>query len=215
MPRKPLIRSDKHFYHVVTRSNHKDWFALPMEKVWKLFLNSLALAQEKYPAKIGPFILMSNHYHLLILTPNSNLDQFMYELNKNFSLKLRTESLMVNRMFGGRYKGCLIKNQNYLWNTWKYIFQNPIRANITDKVEDYPFGSLKIETQSIPCPESCGLDVFIDGEIKSRKIKIASNHLIFSSIFPITNESLDYLNRPIPQTKISELRKALKKTTWE
>ena len=142
MPRKPLIRSNSHLYHVTTRSNDQHWFALPLEQVWELSIKSLVLANQDYPADIYQYVLMANHYHLLIRTPDSNLDQFMYVFNKKFSEQLQRSSGRINRMFGSRYKWSLIENRKYLLNGYRYVYQNPVRARVSKKCEDYPYSCL-------------------------------------------------------------------------
>lgn len=142
MPRKPLIRNNIYPYHVTSRSNNKEWFQLPMESVWNIAKSSLLHAHFKFPVDIICFVLMSNHYHLLVRTPNSDLDKFMYEFNKEFSLQLREKTKRINKMFGGRYKWTLIKSHKYLANCYRYIYQNPLRANITNLCENYPYSTL-------------------------------------------------------------------------
>jgi len=100
-------------------------------------------ARDIHPVQIIAFVLMGNHYHLMIQTPQGNLDQFMYEFNKRLALKIKINSGQINRIFGGRYKWCLIESQKYLMNCYKYIYQNPIRAGLTNRCEDYPYSTLQ------------------------------------------------------------------------
>ena len=58
-----------------------------MDRVWDIAINSLP-ANSRHPIQIAQFVLMQNHYHMLVRTPNGNLDKFMYEFGKNFSLGL-------------------------------------------------------------------------------------------------------------------------------
>jgi len=81
MPRKNLIRTNLYPYHVTIRSNNKEWFDLPREIVWKICLRAMVLANQKHPVRIQAFVLMANHYHLLIWTPQCNLDRFMSVFN--------------------------------------------------------------------------------------------------------------------------------------
>lgn len=103
---------------------------------------------------------MHNHYHLLIQTPNGNLDRFMYEFNKRLALKIQYEAGSINQIFGGRYKWCLIQSQNYLSNCYRYVYQNPVRAGLVNRCEDYSFSTLKTlmgrATFSIPIHDKFG-----------------------------------------------------------
>jgi putative transposase len=152
MPRKNLIRTSEYFYHITTRSNHKEWFDIPLDYVWIIAIKSFKKAQKNNPAKISQFVLMANHYHLLIRTPNNDIDQFMYHFNKTFSDLLRIASNKENRMFGSNYKWSLIKNHRYFHNVFRYIYQNPLRAGITEQCENYPYSTLHYTSNNIETP---------------------------------------------------------------
>jgi len=95
---------------------------------------------------------MNNHYHLMVRTPNRDLDHFMYEFNKHISLKLRLKTKRENKMFGGRYKWCLIQSNRYFANCYRYVYQNPLRANIVTRCQDYPYSSLYYKSKGMPFP---------------------------------------------------------------
>lgn len=142
MPRKPLIRTSRFSYHITTRVHNREWFPLPLPKVWQRCLESMTLANDKHPIELISFVLMSNHYHMMLKTPDENLDLFMYEFNKNFSAKIRSDSQRINQVFGGRYKWCLILSRQYSFNCYRYVYQNPLRAGLVDRCENYPFSTL-------------------------------------------------------------------------
>ena len=149
MPRKSLIRTNLYYYHITTRSNHREWFKIPLKQVWQIAVKSINKANSNNPAHIAQLVLMSNHYHLLIRTPGSDIDRFMFWFNKTFSDLLRQQSGQINRMFGSNYKWSLITNQIYLKRVIIYIFQNPLRANIVNNIEDYPYSSLYYQRRGI------------------------------------------------------------------
>lgn len=151
MPRKNLIRTNLHYYHITTRSNHKDWFALPSEELWEISQKSFLRAQENNPADVSQYVLMGNHYHLLIKTPNEDIDRFMFWFNKTFSNLLRERSGKENRMFGSSYKWSLVRNERYLSNVRRYIYQNPIRAGLCQECGDYPYSTLYYKVRGLKC----------------------------------------------------------------
>jgi len=142
MSRKNLIKTNEFYYHVTTRANHKQWFQLPLDQVWEICVRSFKLAQDNAPAEVSQFVLMANHYHLLIKTPDSNIDRFMYFFNKEFSSQLRFKTGLINRMFGGNYKWSVIQTNQHLLNVFRYIYQNPITAQLVERCEDYPYSTL-------------------------------------------------------------------------
>lgn len=142
MPRKPIERSQSHYYHITARSNNREYFYLPIAVVWDIFTAELRTLQDTYSLKISAFVLMDNHFHLLVLTPFESIDRIMYFLMKNTTLKIQKKSGRINRIFGGRYKGSIIKSHNYLMNVYKYVYLNPVKAGLNDKAEHYPYSTL-------------------------------------------------------------------------
>ena len=145
MARKPVIRSNEHYYHITGRSNNKEHFFASPDEVWDIMLRRLRLLQIEYDLKISAFILMGNHFHLLVLTPKESIDRIMFFFMKDVTRDLHKVTGRINRIFGGRYKGCLIKDSRYLMNVYKYIYRNPVAAGLTDRVEEYPYTSFARE----------------------------------------------------------------------
>jgi putative transposase len=144
MPRKPLIRSETLPYHVTSRSHNKVPFPIPLEAVWSISKECFEEANEIQPINLISFVLMDNHYHMIVQTPDGNLDKFMYEFNRRFAKKILDRSGGINQIFGGRYKWCLIESERYFSNCYRYVYQNPVRANIVNKCEDYLFSTLPV-----------------------------------------------------------------------
>lgn len=145
MPRKKLIRSSEHPYHVTSRSNNKEWFYIDIDKVWYFSQKILEEGTQKFNVNIEAFVLMSNHYHMLLQTPEANIDQFMKYLNQNLGKSIAREAGRINRIFGAPYKWSLIQSNTYYQNVLRYIYQNPLRANIVTDCQDYPYSDLMVK----------------------------------------------------------------------
>lgn len=142
MPRRKLIRQNQFPYHVTSRSRNQEWYKLELSTVWCCCLESLKIAKEKHPCSLHSFVLMNNHYHLILTPRDGQIDQFMYEFNKNLSLKIRERSRRVNQIFGGRYKWLILSNDKILMNFLRYVYRNPVKAKMVASCEKYPFSSL-------------------------------------------------------------------------
>lgn len=142
MPRPLTIRQAIYPYHVTTRSNDRKWFEVPIEEVWLIALRALRDAHDKQPVELISFVLMSNHYHMILRTPQANIDKFMHEFNSRFSKGIRAENKNRNRIWGGRYHWCLIKSTHYFANCYRYVYQNPVRAEVVSQAENYPYSTL-------------------------------------------------------------------------
>ena len=143
MPRKNLIRTSEFPYHVTSRCHNQDWFQIPLNEVWELSGRAFKEAHKMFPIKLISYVLMNNHYHMIIKTPGANLDLFMREFNRRLTLKIQYRGKIINQVFGGRYKWCLISVNNYFVNCYRYVYQNPVRAGIVQKCEEYPFSTLQ------------------------------------------------------------------------
>lgn len=142
MPRPLTIRQAIFPYHVTTRSNDKKWFELPLDEVWNISQRALYEAHKKHPAELISYVLMNNHYHLIIRTPDANIDKFMHEFNSRIAKGIKAECSNRNRIWGDRYHWCLIKSTQYFANCYRYVYQNPIRAGMVTRAEDYPYSTL-------------------------------------------------------------------------
>ena len=142
MPRRKLIRQNEFPYHVTTRTNNKSWFNIPIFEVWDICKLALIRAQKAKPCILHCFVLMGNHYHMLITTPESNIDEFMFYFNKGLSDLINKHTGVINHKFSNRYSWCIVENESYLHNVYRYIYQNPVRANITKDCFSYPYSSL-------------------------------------------------------------------------
>lgn len=142
MPRKPIERSNVNYFHITARSNNKEFFYLPVLNVWDIMTRKLGELQRQHSIKIAAFIVMSNHFHLLILTPAEDIDKIMYFFMKETTLEIQKCTGRINKIFGGRYKGSMIHSYGHLVNVYKYILRNPIEVYLSDKAENYPYSTL-------------------------------------------------------------------------
>lgn len=142
MPRKKLIRQSEFPYHVTTRTSNRDWFPIPISEVWDVIKESLIYSLKSCNAKIHCFVLMGNHYHLIISTPDKNIDIFMRLFNSSISRFISKRSGLKQQRFAGPYKWTILDHKGYLLNVYRYIYQNPVRAKIVRNPFDYPYSSL-------------------------------------------------------------------------
>jgi putative transposase len=128
------------FYHVTSRGNdQKDIFKSRKDR--EKFLDYLGTATERYGAQIHAFCLMSNHYQLLLETPQGNLSQIMRHINGAYTTYFNAKRKRAGHFFQGRYKALLVEENSYATELSRYIHLNPVRAGITEKPEDYPWSS--------------------------------------------------------------------------
>ncbi|MFG1487475.1 transposase [Halobacteriovorax sp. RZ-1] len=142
MPRQKRIFQNNFPYHVTRRTNNRDWFNIPINEVWDIVKDSMKYAQDNAPTKVHAFVLMSNHYHLLISTPKCNLHHFMMYFNRRLSREINRRAKRENHCFANEYKATIVNDQRYLETVYRYIYQNPMRAGLTEDIHSYPYSSL-------------------------------------------------------------------------
>jgi putative transposase len=185
MPRKPIVRSNHHYYHLAGRANNKEVIPLPLSEVWQIEISELKKLQSEFDFKIGAFVLMNNHFHLLALTPKEDIDRIMYFFMRRLTLRIQKRSGRINRIFGGRYKGSIIESERYFYNVYKYIYRNPIAAGIVERAEDYDFST-------------------ING-VRSLRVE---------PLFP-SSELLKYINNSFTEVEALSIKQGLKKVVFE
>jgi putative transposase len=119
-------------YHVTCRGNEqKDIFRDDGDR--KRFLQYLTQSLTIYTVKLYSYILMSNHFHLLVETPLGNLGEFMRHFNISYTGYFNRRHRRVGHLYQGRYKSILVDKDAYLSVVSRYIHLNPIRTGSLEK----------------------------------------------------------------------------------
>lgn len=113
-----------------------------MPEVWSIFENQLYLTQKMFDLKIHSFVLMSNHFHLLVTAPELNLSLAMNYFLKESSRQLLKSNDRINRTFSARFFRSRIIGYHHFTTVYKYIHRNPVEANLCTYVENYPWSTL-------------------------------------------------------------------------
>jgi putative transposase len=143
MPRARAILQSEFPYNIGARCINKEWFNLPLEDVWKIFCDELERTTQDHNLLVHSFVLMSNHFHLIASTPNSNISVCMQQFMQRSSKRLTRAGNRINETFAGRHYKCVLQSHKFYLNAYKYNYRNPVTAKICDKVEDYHFSTLQ------------------------------------------------------------------------
>lgn len=189
MPRAKRILQSQFPYHVTDRTVNKIPFPISMEGMWKLFSRRLHFCSQLFNIEVHAFVLMTNHYHLLVRCPDNNLSQFMTYFNRETSKEINKISGKINQNFGNRYYASIIQDPNYYLTVYRYVYRNPVEAGLAKFVQNYPFSSFQF---------------------------VIGNKMEFPIFdFPITEagnfNDLDWLNKDYKADERSRIRTALKK----
>lgn len=142
MPRAKVIRQAEFPYHINNRCINKEWFSIPMDDVWDIMSNQLYYVHKAYEVQIHSFVLMTNHYHALISTPQANIDVVMWNFGKETSRYLTAAGNRINQTYGNRYFWTIIDSFHHFLHAYKYVYFNPVKAGLVDRAEQYKYSTL-------------------------------------------------------------------------
>jgi REP element-mobilizing transposase RayT len=127
MPRPPRKQFAGALYHVTTRGNGRRRIFLD-DADRKRFLSQLRDCLENYEVVLYAYVLMPNHYHLLVRTAHPNLARFMQRLNTSYALYSRYKHRRPGHQLEGRYKAKLVQSDEYIMTLTRYIHLNPVKV---------------------------------------------------------------------------------------
>ena len=144
MARKPRVEFEGATYHVMCRGNRQ----VPIfkdDRDHDIFLDMLGEVSERNGWLIHAFVLMGNHYHLLIETPEANLVDGMRWFQGTYTQRFNIRHKEWGHLFQGRYKALLVDDGEYFRAVADSIHLNPARAHCFDlkkgRLTDYKWSS--------------------------------------------------------------------------
>lgn len=141
MPRKRTPPSGDFPLHISGRVNNREKFPGQLRYHWKLFGNELYLQCMAREVRVHAFVLMSNHYHLLVTTPSASISDVMREMISSYTRIVNAKYSRTGHLFGGRFNRSLIRDPFYYAHVLKYVYRNPVKAGVCDLVGDYEFST--------------------------------------------------------------------------
>jgi REP element-mobilizing transposase RayT len=132
-------------YHVTARGDGREDIFLSDDDR-RLFLDVLGNVWERFNWRVHAYCLMTNHYHLLVETPEANLAKGMRQLNGVYTQRFNRFHDRVGHVFQGRYRSILVQKERHLLELARYVVLNPVRARLATDPEDWPWSSYRATT---------------------------------------------------------------------
>jgi REP element-mobilizing transposase RayT len=143
MGRAWRIEFDGAFYHVMSRGNEgRNIFFGDDDR--KGFLGAVGQFSERFKIDIFAYVLMDNHYHLLIRTQRANLSKAMQWLGVTYTRRFNNKHSRIGHLFQGRFKSIIVQNDIYLMQLSCYIHRNPLRAGAVNRLAQYHWSSYPV-----------------------------------------------------------------------
>ncbi len=138
MARKLRIQYPGAIYHVINRGNYKsDVFGEPGAA--QAFVATLEEAVDRYGWRLSGYVVMRNHFHLAVQTPEPNLTLGMHWLQCTFATRFNRLRKENGHLFQGRYRAILLESNHDLARVVDYIHLNPVRAGLVSPEQAVQF----------------------------------------------------------------------------
>ncbi len=206
MARAPRILIAGGLYHVIARGNNKMRLFHDGQdfRVYRRYWIELS---RTFSLRVLRYTLMSNHIHLLIEQINdTGLPEAMQSIQMRYAKYFGKRYKWVGHVWQGRYKSPLIGDEGYLEQCGQYIENNPVRAGLVDRPEDYPWSSARTY--------SCGLaDPVVGPEAKARFSELAGRPNVQIKSVPSSGWEQGGLIGERPDGE--KVNRLLKKRVWK
>ena len=131
MPRRLRLQYPDAIYHVMARGNGRQNIVRDDVDRERL-VEQLGKAVVRCGWRVYAFVIMSNHLHVVLKTPQPNLSRGMQSFLSGYANGWSRRHRFSGHVFQGRYRTELVEDETYLWTVTRYVHLNPVRARIID-----------------------------------------------------------------------------------
>ncbi|MHC1778904.1 MAG: transposase [Bacteroidales bacterium] len=214
LPNKKNKRNECGYFHVWFRGSNR-YTVFYDDTDFIGFLKHCNKTALKYDSKISAFVIMNNHVHLQVYTPN--LSKFIKALLIGFTQWLNRQKNLKGSIFEGPFSSSPIYSLDILERNLLYILTNPVRAGICNSIKHYPWSSyhfLKADSHNplhkiIDIDTSVMKSVFTTIDALNRKAEsflALETSLDFQKII---NNKADIQRHRVPDSEIARYLKSL------
>ena len=129
-------------WHVTARGNERKPIFRDSEDC-AAFVDVLGRTVARYRWRLHAFVLMPNHYHLLVETPVATLSRGMRQLGGVYTQRFNRRWSRCGHLFQGRFFSLHVERESHLLELARYIALNPIRAGLAKSAAEWRWGSYR------------------------------------------------------------------------
>lgn len=142
MARQLRVEYEGAIYHITARGNERKKIFFT-ERDYQRFKEYLVIAQERFGCVLHAYVLMGNHYHMILETKEKNLSRVMHYLNSSYTTYINVKRKRNGHLLQGRFKSIVVDKDGYLLELSRYLHLNPVRAGMAQRPEEYRYSSYK------------------------------------------------------------------------
>lgn len=152
MPRQARKQSKSSFYHIMIRGNErKDIFYDDDDRI--RFLDTLKKMKKDGNYDIYAYCLMNNHVHLLMREGKDSIQRSMKRICVSYVYYFNNKHQRMGHLFQDRFRSEALEEESYILAAARYIHNNPVKAGIVAKAEDFKWSSYTEYINKIGCKE--------------------------------------------------------------
>ncbi len=158
MPRQPRIDIEGALYHVLNRGIRK-------ERIFRescdylAFIDCLRKAREKYSFSLYCYVLMPNHFHILVERGQDSLSEIMKSVSIRYAVNYNRRYGRSGHLFQSRFQSIICDRESYFLQLVRYIHRNPVRAGLCSHPSGWKWssygnytgcdGGLQVDTEQV------------------------------------------------------------------
>lgn len=164
-------------YHVTSRGDgREDIYLMDDDRV--AWLDTLAQVCERFNWVCHAYCQMTNHYHLVVETPDANLSKGMRQLNGVYTQFFNRRHQRVGHVFQGRFKAILVEKDHYLLELARYVVLNPLRARMVRHLDNWKWSSYLATCGKVPKPDWLQCD-FVLSQFAGQRSRAIAKYVEF------------------------------------
>jgi putative transposase len=140
VPRPLRLQVAGGVFHITARGNRQQPI-FETDEDRKRFLALLRVICARLEWRCHGYCLMTNHYHLLIETPNEDLSKGLHWLNFRYAQWFNLQHKVTGHLFQGRFHSVLVESNVHLIELARYIVLNPVRSGLCKRAQDWRWSS--------------------------------------------------------------------------
>jgi putative transposase len=147
MPRRPRVQLPGVPLHIIQRGNNRQ-ACFYAEEDYQFYLEWLAEYTGKTGCRIHAYVLMTNHVHLLLSSVRGDgAGALMKALGQRYVQYVNRQYRRSGTLWEGRFRSCLVQQDEYLLSCQRYIELNPVRAGMVEHPGEYRWSSYRCNGQ--------------------------------------------------------------------
>ena len=174
MARKRRYDEPGAWHHVMSRGARREVIFLAEAQCFQ-FLDTVGEACARFSVEVHAYVLMPNHYHLLMRSPCGTLSRAMRHINGVYTLRFNRARGLDGPLFRGRFRSQRVRKEAHLDNLVPYIHTNPVRAQLAGSLDESDWSSHHAYAGLGPCPDWLTTGFFLDlfGGVESYRRRMA------------------------------------------